>query len=243
FWKQIVSTVALLGPVYASPSALEVVQDMFNTCIKDFSVGCVKPKAMSWVSNVINQPVIKITEDLLVVKKSNPSLEEEERSNPADIFDKFEDFLQSHDVVAKVPEILRPTGPLAELLPRSFQPTDLSVPMAATGRSKMVKKILVPFLLGLKFKTAVLVPLALALIALKTWKALTLGLLSLVLTGALVIFRLTKPKVTTYEVVHYPQHEHVHHIEAAAAPTGWEQPVYGRSLNPQEMAYSAYVKQ
>jgi hypothetical protein len=55
--------------------------------------------------------------------------------------------------------------------------------------------VIVPFLLGLKFKTAVLVPLALALIALKTWKALTLGLLSLVLTGALVIFKLSKPKV------------------------------------------------
>lgn len=64
------------------------------------------------------------------------------------------------------------------------------------GRSsKIVKKVIVPFLLGLKFKTAVLVPLALALIAVKTWKALTLGLLSLVLTGALVVFKLTKPKV------------------------------------------------
>lgn len=65
-----------------------------------------------------------------------------------------------------------------------------------TGRSKIVKKVILPFLLGLKFKTAVLVPLALALIALKTWKALTLGLLSLVLTGALLIFKLSKPKVT-----------------------------------------------
>lgn len=94
-----------------------------------------------------------------------------------------------------MPEILRPDGPLGSLLPRSFQPEDVSVPLAATGRSKIVKKVIVPFLLGLKFKTAVLVPLALALIALKTWKALTLGLLSLVLTGALLIFKLSKPKV------------------------------------------------
>lgn len=46
-----------------------------------------------------------------------------------------------------------------------------------------IKKVILPFLLGLKFKTAVLVPLALALIALKTWKALTLGLISIVLSG------------------------------------------------------------
>lgn len=46
-----------------------------------------------------------------------------------------------------------------------------------------IKKVLLPFLLGLKFKASVLVPLALAMIALKTWKALTLGLISLVLSG------------------------------------------------------------
>lgn len=62
-----------------------------------------------------------------------------------------------------------------------------------------MKKVMIPFLLGLKIKTFGLVPLALALIALKTWKAMTLGLLSLVVAGAIVIFRLAKPKVFCYE--------------------------------------------
>lgn len=59
----------------------------------------------------------------------------------------------------------------------------------------LVKKVLIPFLLGLKFKTTVLLPLAFALIALKAWKALTLGLLSLVVSAAVVVFKLSKPKV------------------------------------------------
>lgn len=59
-----------------------------------------------------------------------------------------------------------------------------------------MRKAVLPFLIGLKLKTAVLVPLALALIALKTWKAMTLGLLSLVLSGALVVFKIAKPKVS-----------------------------------------------
>lgn len=63
---------------------------------------------------------------------------------------------------------------------------------------------MIPFLLGIKFKTTVLVPLALALIALKSWKAMTLGLLSLVLAGAMVIFKFAKPKIVNYEIVHYP---------------------------------------
>jgi hypothetical protein len=53
----------------------------------------------------------------------------------------------------------------------------------------------IPFLLGLKFKATALIPLALAMIALKTWKAFTLGLLSMVLSGAMIIFKITKPKV------------------------------------------------
>lgn len=94
-----------------------------------------------------------------------------------------------------------------------------------------------PFLLGLKFKTTVLLPLAFALIALKAWKALTLGLISLVVSTAVVVFKLAKPKVKTlpqlilaynyysfsldfgsqvinYEVVHYPHHHHAHYDHA-----------------------------
>lgn len=112
-----------------------------------------------------------------------------------------------------------------------------------------MKKVMIPFLLGLKFKTTVLVPLALALIALKTWKAMTLGLLSLVMTAAMVIFKFAKPKIVNYEVVHYPHpidHHHVHpppHVHAHAHPVvleptpGWAR----RSVDAQESAYKAYL--
>lgn len=63
-----------------------------------------------------------------------------------------------------------------------------------SGRG-FVKKVMIPFLVGLKFNTTVLVPLAFAIIALKTWKAMTLGLLSIVLSAAMVIFKFAKPKV------------------------------------------------
>jgi len=72
-------------------------------------------------------------------------------------------------------------------------------PFIFVSERGFVKKVLIPFLLGLKFKATALVPLAFALIALKTWKAMTLGLLSLVLSGAMVIFKYTKPKVRIEE--------------------------------------------
>lgn len=103
---------------------------------------------------------------------------------------------------------------------------------------------MIPFLLGLKFKTTVLVPLALALIALKTWKAMTLGLLSLVMTAAMVIFKFAKPKIVNYEVVHYP-HPIEHHVHAPpphAHPIVFEPtPGWARQFDAQQAAYNAYL--
>ncbi|KAL3267847.1 hypothetical protein HHI36_006988 [Cryptolaemus montrouzieri] len=239
--KFIAALAAVLCICRADQSAVELFQDVYYSCLQDLSISCVQPKSMRWMRDVSEKSVIKITDDLVIIKK-NDGETEEQRGISEDIVDKFEDFIQSHELVAKVPQILRTDGPLGSLMPRGFQAEDLKVPLAVTGRSKLVKKVIVPFLLGLKFKTAVLVPLALALIALKTWKALTLGLLSLVLTGALLIFKFSKPKVVNYEVIHYPQH-HEHHVEhPPQVQTGWgEQPSYGRQFTAQELAYNAYL--
>ncbi|XP_028128252.2 uncharacterized protein LOC114324585 [Diabrotica virgifera virgifera] len=213
----------------ANPSAVELLQDVYYDCLQDFSFGCVKPKTLHWLSEVTSNQNIRITDNLMIVKKGGAE-SVQERGFSDDIFEKFEDFLQSHELVMSAPEFL----------PRSLDTKEIRVPLAVTGRSsKIVKKVIVPFLLGLKFKTAILVPLALALIALKTWKALTLGLLSLVLTGALVIFKFTKPKVVNYEVVHVPHHVE-HHVDHPPS-SGWEHPGYGRQLTANEMAYNAHL--
>lgn len=119
---------------------------------------------------------------------------------------------------------------------------------------------MIPFLLGLKFKTTVLLPLAFALIALKTWKATTLGLLSMVLSAAMVIFKFAKPKVVNYEVVHYPHAHHVEHhidhpppphhidhlhVEHPHPPPGWEPHGWARGFDSgvaQDLAYSGRVE-
>lgn len=56
-----------------------------------------------------------------------------ERGHQKDIIDRFEDFLQSHEIVAKLPAILRPNGPLGQYIPRNFEAKDIAVPLAATG--------------------------------------------------------------------------------------------------------------
>ncbi|XP_044727538.1 uncharacterized protein LOC123291135 [Chrysoperla carnea] len=233
-------------------SASELVSDVYNGCLQHFQFNCVKPKALAWISNVYENKVIRITDDLAIRKTGEISTsEQEQRSNKVDAFeilDKVEDFLATHELQIKIPTALRPEGELGAFVPRSLTPEDFSVPLSSEeeGRSRkkhgLMRKVIIPFLLGLKFKTGVLVPLGLALIALKTWKAMTLGLLSLVLSGALVIFKFTKPKIVNYEVIHYPHHvdHHVDHIEPAAP--GWDHPGYARSMEDvaQNLAYRGY---
>ncbi|KAJ8976985.1 hypothetical protein NQ317_013986 [Molorchus minor] len=213
--------------VTASPSVTDVLQDIYMSCIRHLSVNCVQPKAINWLSTISEGNEIKISEDLLITKNGKFS---ENKNKSEDIYEKFEDFLQNYDLTMRIPKILYTESSVARTMPK-----EIKVPLAVTGRSsKLIKKVILPFLLGLKFKTAVVVPITLAIIALKTWKALTLGLLSLVLTGALLIFRLTKPKVVNYEVIHYPQH--VEH----PAP-GWEHAGYGRHFDHNKLAYNDYL--
>lgn len=53
-------------------SAVEVLKDVYYSCLKDFSIICAKPKALQWISDVSNNEEINITEDLVIVKKDNP---------------------------------------------------------------------------------------------------------------------------------------------------------------------------
>lgn len=61
-------------------------------------------------------------------------------------------------------------------------------------------------------------------------------------TGAMVIFKFTKPKVVNYEVIHYPQHHVEHHVDHHAP--GWDAhgPYQARNFDDaHEMAYSAQI--
>lgn len=200
----------------ASKLASDVVYDMYATCLKDYSVSCVKPKALNWINQVAQDDVIQITEDLSIVKDPEVQVEVidnngvsykiiyfdyiQEQRGVQDIFDKVDNFLSTHRLVAKMPAALQEGGPLADLVPRSLVSEDVNVPLVeARGKvkkaKKYLKKAILPFLLGLKFKIAVIAPLAFAIIALLTWKAMTLGLISLILNGAMVLFKFAKPKV------------------------------------------------
>ncbi|CAH2268245.1 jg22304 [Pararge aegeria aegeria] len=251
-------------------SASRLVRNIYNECLSQYSVECVKPRTLEWISHVANNEEIKITDNLSIVRQAtieDEAVDPRMAKDPAyAIIDSVDRFLQTHSVRVKVPEEIASSA-ASEYVPRSLLtdlPSELDMPLdgeeeIATfeGRKKkiklpkplrikskhgFIKKVLLPFLLGLKFKASVLVPLALALIALKTWKALTLGLISLVLSGAMVIFKFTKPKVVNYEVIHYPQHHVEHHVDHHAPAWDAHGPYQARSYeDAHEIAYSGQI--
>ncbi|XP_043265994.1 uncharacterized protein LOC122405376 [Colletes gigas] len=233
----IVASVALLAALAAAErteTTADALQRIYYRCVDNESMySCVKPKVLAYLSNAVKQDRLAITEDLAVVKSRDLPEDNNEEYYPSQydsvdparsellrsmMLEKLDAYLSSHQLEAKLPEAIAGSN----IVPRSLvenMPTSLTVPLSDSSNGQgrgFVKKVMIPFLLGLKFKATALVPLALALIALKTWKALTLGLLSMVLSGAMMIFKLTKPKVA-YEVVHYghPPVEHPPHWDTA----------------------------
>lgn len=66
--------VALVAVAAAhDPSAVDVLQDIYSTCLKDLSIKCAKPKALHWISEVVDNEEIRITQDLVLLKKDNPA--------------------------------------------------------------------------------------------------------------------------------------------------------------------------
>ncbi|KAL6432042.1 hypothetical protein ACFW04_006630 [Cataglyphis niger] len=223
---------ATLSGAQQTETTVNVLQKIYHRCADSESMlSCVKPKVLAYLTDAAKQDRLAITENLAVVKSRDAPADNAEDYSQYDAADpakrkllrtlmleKLDSYLSSHQLEAKLPEAIAESN----IVPRSLvdsMPKSLTIPLSDSSNEQgrgFVKKVMIPFLLGLKFKATALVPLALALIALKTWKALTLGLLSLVLSGAMLIFKLTKPKVA-YELVHYghPPVEHPPHWDTA----------------------------
>ena len=106
-----------------SESASEVILDIYNSCVSKYSFTCVKPKALSWISQAVNQDVIKVTNDLSIVKTGDnePSDANDERSQSptVDLFNKIDSFLSTHTLKVEVPELLK-TKEAREAVPESY---------------------------------------------------------------------------------------------------------------------------
>ncbi|XP_022200114.2 uncharacterized protein LOC111057006 [Nilaparvata lugens] len=208
----------------SAETASDILFQAYNECLQDASFSCLRPKIASFLHKALAQGKIRITRDLAIVRREGApqtfTAKQDEiagDSNSMRMLEDVEEFVSTHDLRMRLPRELvgaQLSSFVPEFLTNSI-PEQLTMPLAPAApvaqERGFMKKVVLPFLIGLKFKATALLPLALALIALKTWKALTLGLLSIVLSGAMVIFKFAKPKIHNFhEIIHYA-HTPIHH--------------------------------
>lgn len=100
--------VATTANVTALPSAAEVAQDIFHSCLSDLSTSCVKPKALAWLSSAVAKSEIKITDDLSIVRTAEDEpVDNNEQRGGAQLFDQIDGFLATHSVRVNAPAILK----------------------------------------------------------------------------------------------------------------------------------------
>ncbi|EFA10566.1 uncharacterized protein LOC657675 [Tribolium castaneum] len=145
-----------------------------------------------------------------------------------------EEYMKSHDVTLNLPVI----GSTLSFTGRNLDQDEVDVKfkfntgsqVEARKKSKL-KKIFVPIFIFILIKAMVMIPLALGILAIKTWNALQLSFVSFVVALALGVWQLCK-KISGDNA----------HPQIVAAHSPWEAPV-ARALGEeaQKMAYAAYA--
>lgn len=117
-------------------TASKLVKNIYNECLSQYSVECVKPRTLQWISQVANNEEIRITDDLSIVKTAtlDDDMEVDPRmaKDPAyQIVDKVDRFIQTHTLKVKVPEEITNSA-ASEYVPRSLLtdlPSELEMPL------------------------------------------------------------------------------------------------------------------
>lgn len=134
-------------------TASKLVKNIYNECLSQYSVECVKPRTLQWISQVANNEEIKITDDLSIIKsgtlEDDLGVDPRMTKDPAfQIVDKVDRFLQTHTLKVKVPEEITNSA-ASEYVPRSLLtdlPSELEMPLDGEedgqvfeGRKKKIK--------------------------------------------------------------------------------------------------------
>lgn len=91
-------------------SAAQLAMDMYHSCLKDLSISCVRPKALHWFNTALQQPEVRLTERLSIVRTSpEPEASGKSRALNDDeqMFENIDSYLGSHALRIQAPEYFR----------------------------------------------------------------------------------------------------------------------------------------
>lgn len=247
----------------------ELMDSIYNDCLRKDSVSCVKYKLFAFVDKVLGaRDTFALTEGVQIVKLPGDESEGTSRAVNGDesietlILNRLQNFLQSHtikvelkgnDILSAVSNTGRAIEDVSEKI---FEDEDDNT--EARGKKKKAGKILGPLMMAVALKAAALLPLALGAIALIAGKALLIGKIALVLSAVIGLKKLlSQEKHVTYEVVAHPHHSSSHtsshgdsfssggfsgaDASSYSAGAGSSSHGWGRSYDAQELAYKKQI--
>ncbi|XP_067007010.1 uncharacterized protein [Anabrus simplex] len=231
------------GSIWKGTPLEDVVDVLKKDCKKDMdSIACMKFKLLSLVDEVLRKESFKVSDNVMVVRNYEPTPGEsrESRSDDRDFLDSVENYIETHDVLFRVPTPILGDATIT-MSPRRLDEGELSLtvqldesrgPALEEGRSRRkskLKKILIPVIVFVMLKAMTLTPLFIGMLGLKAWNALQLSFFSFVISVGLAIFHLCRKLSTDVA----PQF---------AAHSAWDPHLGRRSIDSQTLAYRAHAQ-
>lgn len=241
-------------------SNTDLIDEIYNDCVKKDSVSCVKLKAVKFLDKMLDQrDDISINDGVTIVKTAEihndgvPRTISSSKSLETMILNKFSEFLRNREikVTVKGSDVIEAVSGLSRSLD-NFTTVAKDSLSEARGKKKKAK-ILGPLILAVVLKAAALLPLAIGAIALLAGKALLIGKIALVLSAVIGLKKLlAQEKHVTYEVVAHPHHTSSHsssHSDSIGG-SGYSSDLggfgsggnnWGRSILTNDIPYKAYT--
>lgn len=243
----------------------DIMDSIYNDCLRKDSVSCVKYKLFNFVDKVLSaRDQFALTEGVTVVKTEGaepatgaPRSASSDESFESLALSRISNFLNGHTIKvelkgAEIVNAVSSTGRALEDVSESlFGNDDPNTPEESRGKKKKAAKILGPILALVALKAAALLPLLLGAIALIAGKALLIGKIALVLSAIIGLKKLlSQEKHVTYEVVAHPHHSSSHSVSHDSLGGGYGSGGsdassyassghggWGRSIDAQDLAY------
>lgn len=117
-WTLLTILVLYLSVSKADDSAKDVLIDIYQSCVSQFSVDCVSPKASQWISNSADKDTIKLTDELSIIRTSNEATIEK-RNVVDSLFEKIDSFLESHALKIEPTQVLQDET-VRSYIPKSY---------------------------------------------------------------------------------------------------------------------------
>lgn len=112
------ATIGLLligGAVHTAEDSInDVFNDMYDSCLSRLSFDCVQPKALAWISKVVQKREIHLTNDLTIVQNNNVAVADDEvdaeqstaRDARSEFFNKIDQYLLTHSLNIRYPKAM-----------------------------------------------------------------------------------------------------------------------------------------